>query len=46
MGRNLVSEPACEAHNRFDIQKLVAEMPEDYEVEEVDWEESAGKEEW
>ena len=42
----IIVEPVYKVRNKFDIQKLVAEMPEDYQVEEADWGSPAGKEEW
>jgi antitoxin MazE len=42
----IIVEPVYRVRNRFDIHQLVAEMPEDYQVEEVDWGKPTGKEEW
>ena len=42
----IIVEPAYQVRGRFDIQKLVAEMPADYQVEEVDWGEPSGEENW
>lgn len=42
----IIIEPIYKVLNKFDIRKLVAEMPEDYQVEEVDWGEPQGKEAW
>lgn len=42
----IIIEPVYRTRNKFDIHKLVAEMPEDYQVEEVDWGSPTGKEEW
>ena len=42
----IIVEPVTRIHGRFDIKELVAQMPDDYEVEEVDWGMPVGKEEW
>ena len=42
----IIVEPAYQVRGRFDIQNLVAEMPVDYHVEEVDWGEATGEEIW
>lgn len=42
----IIVEPVDKAHNRFDIRDLVAQMPDDYQVEELDWGSPAGKEAW
>jgi antitoxin MazE len=42
----IIIEPAYQVRGRFDIEKLVAELPGDYQVEEVDWGEPTGKEIW
>lgn len=42
----IIVEPAYHVRGRFDINKLVAEMPSDYQVEEVDWGEPTGEENW
>jgi antitoxin MazE len=42
----IIVEPAYQVRGRFDIQKLVAEMPADYQVEEADWGEPTGEEIW
>jgi antitoxin MazE len=33
----IIVEPICKVRHKFDIRQLVAEMPENYGVEEVDW---------
>jgi antitoxin MazE len=42
----IIIEPVYQVRGRFDIQKLVSEMPADYQVEEIDWGESSGEEVW
>ena len=42
----IIVEPVNKVHGRFDIRALVAQMPDDYEVEEVDWGTPVGKEVW
>ena len=32
-----VAKDASKAHGRYDIKKLVTQMPDDYQVKEVDW---------
>lgn len=42
----IIIEPVNKVHGRYDIRVLVAEMPEEYQVEEVDWGAPVGKEDW
>jgi antitoxin MazE len=42
----IVVEPAQRVRGKYRIEELVARMPETYEVEEVDWGKSEGKEVW
>jgi antitoxin MazE len=42
----IIIEPVNKMHDRYDIRALVAEMPEEYQVEEVDWGAPVGKEDW
>ncbi len=42
----IILTPTHKIHGRFAIKDLVAEMPADYQVEEMDWEQPKGKEEW
>jgi antitoxin MazE len=42
----IVVEPAQRVRGRYTIEALVAQMPEDYAVEEVDWGTPIGKEVW
>ena len=42
----IIVEPVRPKHGRLRIENLVAEMPADYVVEELDWGEPLGKETW
>lgn len=42
----IVVERVNKVHGRYDIRDLVTQMPDDYEVEEVDWSTPLGKEVW
>ena len=42
----IIVEPVKRIHGKYDIRDLVAQIPQDYEVEEVDWGEPVGKEAW
>ena len=42
----IIVEATNKVHGRYDIKTLIAEMPTDYEVEEVDWGPPAGQEAW
>lgn len=42
----IIVEPAYKVRGRFDIHELVAELPADYHVKELDWGEPTGKETW
>ena len=42
----IIVEAVNRVHGRYRIKKLIAEMPADYSVEEIDWGRPAGKEEW
>lgn len=42
----IILTPTHKIHGRFAIKDLVAEMPADYQVEEMDWEQTKGKKEW
>ena len=41
-----VINSASKAHGRYDIRKLVTQIPNDYQVEEVDWGLPVGVEVW
>jgi antitoxin MazE len=43
---SIVLKPTHKIHGKYDIKTLVAEMPADYQVEEVQWSKKQGKEEW
>ncbi len=42
----IIVETATQARRRTDLQALLAQMPEDYEPEEIDWGKPVGKEVW
>jgi len=42
----IVLKPTHKIHGKYDINSLVAEMPTDYQVEEIQWSKKQGKEEW
>lgn len=42
----IILTPTHKIHGKFAIKDLVAEMPADYQVEEVDWQQPKGKEQW
>lgn len=42
----IIVEPARKTRGKYQIQDLVAQMPEDYEVEEVSWGAPQGREVW
>lgn len=42
----IIIEPDTVHYNHYDIHELVARMPADYQVEEVDWGAPTGKEIW
>ena len=42
----IILTPTHKIHGRFAIEDLVAEMSADYQVEEMDWDQPKGKEEW
>ncbi|MEM7117743.1 MAG: AbrB/MazE/SpoVT family DNA-binding domain-containing protein [Chloroflexota bacterium] len=42
----IIVEPVKRIHGKYDIRDLVAQIPQDYEAEEVDWGEPVGKEAW
>jgi antitoxin MazE len=42
----IIVEPVHIVHGRYNIEKLIAEMPADYQVEELDWGSPSGQEEW
>jgi len=42
----IVVEPVRKIRGKYQLQELVAQMPDDYQVEEVDWGAPVGKEVW
>ena len=42
----IMVEPIQRIRGKYSIEALVAQMPEGYEVEEMDWGEPVGKEVW
>ena len=42
----IIVEPANRIHGRYNIKELVAQMPDDYQAEEVDWGPPQGREAW
>lgn len=42
----IVVQPTQQVRGRYKIESLIAEMPAEYEVEEVDWGDTVGKEAW
>ena len=42
----IIVEPAIKLHGRYNLEQLIAEMPADYQVEELDWGLPVGQEEW
>ena len=42
----IIIEPATKIRGRYDLQELLAKMPKEYRVEELDWGGPIGKEVW
>lgn len=42
----IIIETSTRTRRRADLKTLIAQMPEDYQPEELDWGEPVGKEEW
>ncbi len=42
----IIVEPVRKLRGKYIIEELVAQLPEDYEPEEIDWGESTGNEVW
>lgn len=42
----IIIETATRTRRRVDLKALLAQMPEDYQPEELDWGKPVGKEEW
>jgi antitoxin MazE len=45
-GRKIIIEPVEKVRGKYDLKELVARMPKNYRVEEVEWGAPVGKEEW
>ena len=43
---DIIVRPVAKQKGRYDLRKLVAQMPDDYEPSEEDWGEAIGKEAW
>ena len=42
----IIVEPLTRVRGKYDLSELVSRMPSDYQVEELDWGDPAGKEGW
>jgi antitoxin MazE len=42
----IIIEGVTRTHKRADLKALLAQMPENYQPEELDWGKPVGKEEW
>ena len=42
----IIIETTTKTHKRADLKALLAQMPDDYQPEELDWGKPLGKEEW
>ena len=42
----IIIETATKTYKRADLKTLFAQMPDDYQPEELDWGKPVGKEEW
>ena len=42
----IIVEPVTKVQERYDLKGLVSKMPQEYQTEELDWDEPVGKEEW
>ena len=42
----IIVESATKVRGKYDLKELVSKIPQEYQVEELDWGEPAGKEEW
>jgi antitoxin MazE len=43
-GGRIIIEPVCRIRGKYTIEELVALLPENYEAEELDWDEAVGGE--
>lgn len=42
----IIVESVTKVRGRYDLKELVLKRPQEYQVEELDWGEPVGKEEW
>ena len=42
----IIVESVTKVRGRYDLKELVSKRPQEYQVEELDWGEPVGKEEW
>ena len=42
----IIVEPVRKVRGKYTLRELVAKMPKDYQVEELDWGKPTGKEVW
>ncbi len=42
----IIVEPVNRIHGRYDIKELIAQMPDDYQAEKVNWGPPQGREVW
>jgi len=42
----IIVEPVTKVRGRYDLKELVSKMPNEYQVEELDWGPPIGKEVW
>ncbi|MFH2044481.1 MAG: AbrB/MazE/SpoVT family DNA-binding domain-containing protein [Pseudomonadota bacterium] len=45
-GGVMIVKPARKIRGRYALKDLVANIPENYEINEIEWGEPVGKEEW
>ena len=42
----IIVEPVTKVRGKYDLRELVSKMPQNYQVEELDWGKPMGKEVW
>ncbi len=42
----IIVEPVTKVRGKYDLRELVSKMPQNYQVEELDWGKPKGKEVW
>ena len=42
----IIIESVTRVRRRYDLRELISKMPQEYQIEELNWGESVGKEEW